>query len=307
MRNAIRTLAGLGLAAALLAGCSFTYPTPRKFAILFGINLYPAGNDLSYPVADANSMEAMLVANGFAPTDVYKRTDGAATKVELGNLLASIVGQAAASDLVLFYYSGHGTVYPVNGADAEWILPSGSISGGGAFVPSNAIYDKELGDMLAVLPTQRRVVILDSCNSGGLIGSGLEADTVESKLYGNTAFDGVVTIGTIIEAIGNYATFTTTDNGGVSPYKALTIAAAGADELSFESSSPPYSGHGVLTHFLLQAPADGDLNGDGLVTVLEMFALAKAGIDSTWNVVWKNTNYVFSPHVSGGPIDLVLF
>ena len=51
----------------------------------------------------------------------------------------------------------------------------------------------------------------------------------------------------------------------------------------------------------------GDLNNDGIVTVLEMFALAKAGIDTTWNVAWKNTDYIFSPHVSGGPIDLVLF
>lgn len=307
MKRAIRSLAGPVLLAAALAACTLTYPTPRKFAIVFGINLYPAGNDLSYPVADANAMEAMLLANGFAPADVHKRTDGAATKAQLASDLAAVAAVMTADDLLVFYYSGHGTVYPVNGADAEWILPSGSISGGGALLPANAVSDAELGSMLDALPSQRRVVILDSCNSGGLIGSGLEADTVGPQLYGNTAFDGMVTIGTIFAAIGNYATFTTTDNGGVSPYKALTITAAGAGELSYESSSPPYSGHGVLTHFLLLAPTDGDLNRDGVVTALEMFALAKAGIDTTWNAAWKGTNYVFSPHVSGGPIDLVLF
>ncbi len=306
MRRAIRALSAASLAFAVLASCSLSYPAPRKFAILFGINTYPL-NNLSYPVADAASMETMLLANGFGPGDVILRTEGAATKAQLQADLAAFAASMTSTDLFLFYYSGHGTVYPVNGANAQWILPSGSIGGGGAFVPSAAISDTELGDMLAVLPTQRRVVILDSCNSGGLIGDGLEADTVAPALYGNTAFDGIVTIGTVLAAIGNYATFTTTDNGGVSPYKALTIAAAGAAEQSFESSSPPYNGHGVLTHFLLQAPTSGDLNGDGLVTVLEMFALAKAGIDTTWNVTWKNTAYVFSPHVSGGPVDLVLF
>jgi hypothetical protein len=301
-----RALGSLVLLLTALAGCSLTYPTPRKFAVLFGINTYPF-NNLSYPVADAASMQAMLVANSFASGDVILRTEGAATKAQLQADLAALAASMTEGDLFVFYYSGHGTVYPVNGANAEWILPSGSISGGGTFVPNNAISDVELGDMLDVLPTQRRVLILDSCNSGGLIGDGLEADTVEPRLYGNTAFDGVVTFGTIFQAIVNYAAFTTADNGGVSPYKALTIAAAGAAESSYESSSAPYSGHGVMTHFLLLAPASGDLNSDGHVTALEMFALAKAGIDTTWNLTWKNTSYVFEPHVSGGPIDLVLF
>ncbi len=306
MTRPLRVLGSLVLLVTALAGCSLTYPAPRKFAILFGINTYPF-NNLSYPVADATSMQAMLVSNSFASGDVILRTEGAATKAQLQADLATVAASMTSSDLFVFYYSGHGTVYPVNGVDAEWILPSGSIGGGGVFVPANAISDAELGALLDVLPTTRRVVILDSCNSGGLIGDGLEADTVAPVLAGNTVFDGVVTIGTVFQAIVNYASFTTSDNGGVSPYNALTIAAAGADESSYESSSAPYSGHGVMTHFLLLAPESGDLDGDGYVTALEMFALAKAGIDTTWNVAWKGSSYVFSPHVSGGPIDLVLF
>ena len=177
----------------------------------------------------------------------------------------------------------------------------------GAFVPASAIYDAELGAMLDVLPTTRRVVILDSCNSGGLIGDGLEADTVPAQLDGGSLWAGTVTPATIVAAIANYATFSTADSGGVSPYNAMVIAAAGAEEFSYESSSAPYNGHGVLTHFLLQAPASGDLNGDGVVTVLETFALSKAGIDQLWNAAWPGTTNDFLPHISGGPIDLVLF
>jgi hypothetical protein len=306
MKHAFRALASAVLSLLILAGCSLSYPTPRKFAILFGINLYPF-NNLSYPVADATSMQAMLLANGFAGGDVILETDASATKAQLIADIAALAGSIGSNDLFVFYYSGHGTVYPYLGASHEWILPSGSINGSGTFLPANAIYDTELGQILDQVPTNRRVVILDSCNSGGLIGEGLEADTVAPVLAGNTAWAGSITLTTIFQAIGNYAKFTTTDNGGVSPYKALTIAASGAGESSFESSSLPYNGHGVLTYFLLQAAGQGDLNGDGVVTVLETFALAKAGVDQWWNQAQAGTSYVFSPHVSGGPIDLVLF
>ena len=154
--------------------------------------------------------------------------------------------------------------------------------------------------MLDVLPTTRRVVILDSCNSGGFIGDGLEADTVPAQLDGGSLWAGTVTPATIVAAIANYATFSTADSGGVSPYNAMVIAAAGAEEFSYESSSAPYNGHGVLTHFLLQAPASGDLNGDGVVTVLETFALSKAGIDQFWNAAWPGTTQRFPAAHLGG-------
>ena len=298
--------AGAIMSLLVLAGCSLNYPTPRKFAIVIGIGNYP-GHPLNYTVDDANSFAAVLTANGFSIGDVRLKTDDAATKDALAADLLALAAVMSPDDLFVFYYSGHGTVYPYQGVDREWILPSQSIDGSGFFVPAKAIYDSELGEMLSVLPTRRRVVILDSCNSGGLIGDGLEADTVAPVLAGNTAWAGKVTPAAIFRAIGNYAKFSTADNGGVSPYKALVIAAAGAEESSYESSSPPYNGHGVLTHFLLQAPASGDLNHDGVVTVLETFALAKAGVDEWWNQTWAGSSYVFSPHVSGGPIDLVLF
>jgi hypothetical protein len=209
------------------------------------------------------------------------------------------------NDLFVFYYSGHGTVHPVQGVNREWIVPWNSVSAVGDLISDAAIYDSELGAMLDVLPTKRRVVILDSCFSGGFIGNGLEADTVPPVLYGNTTFSGWVTPATIITAIGNYASFTTTDKGGISPYHALTIAAAGAGESSLEWPAPYY--HGILTYYLLRSPVSGDLNGDGVVTVLEMFALAKAGIETEWNQNVPFANLVFSAHISGGPIDLVLF
>jgi uncharacterized caspase-like protein len=292
----------------ILAGCSLNYPQPRRFAIVYGINTYPNGNNLTYPVADATSIGAMLVANGFASADVKVATEATATKANLVTELAAFASLMGPNDLFVFYYSGHGTTLPYQGADHDWILPTGSINASSQLIVSGAIFDSELGDMLNVLPTKRRVVILDSCNSGGFIGSGIETDTVPPQLFGHTADAGRITPATIAKAIQNYSAFSSSGAAGasgISPYKALVIAAAGADEFSYEAGAPYY--HGIATYYLLQAPASGDLNGDGVVTALETFALMKAGIDQTWNSRYANTDSVFAPHVSGGPIDLVLF
>ena len=308
----LRRRAAAAFLLVILAGCSLNYPQPKRYAIVYGVSIYQTGwsNNLTYPDIDAIAMRDMMVAQGFDEVKMRISTDLLAERPSKANLqadIASLAAKVGPNDLVLFYYSGHGGQFAYQGAEREWIFPYGSVDVGPTFytVLSNSIYDSELGAMLDVLPTKRRVVILDSCNSGGFMGSGLEADTVPPALYQHTALAGKVTPATIIQAIQNYAAISSAGAGGISPYKALVIAAAGADESSYEDGAP-YN-HGIATYYLLQAPASGDLNGDGVVTVVETFALMKAGIDQTWNSRYTASGYVFSPHVSGGPIDLALF
>jgi hypothetical protein len=117
----------------------------------------------------------------------------------------------------------------------------------------------------------------------------------------------LVTPATLIEAISNYAAMQASPTG-LSPYGAQVLSAAGRDELSYET---PSLGHGVMTYFLLQGlqGSRADLDSDGHVTVLEAFAFAKAGIDNNWNsdsdVIAASAT--FEPHISGGPVDFVLF
>jgi hypothetical protein len=169
--------------------------------------------------------------------------------------------------------------------------------------PDTSIRDNELGTILGVLGTPRKVVILDTCNSGGFIGNRVEVDITPSTYTGGFP---LVTPVTIAQAIANYASFPTSPNG-ISPYGgAMVLSAAGAGESCYED---PGYGHGVLSYFLLQTAQSADLNHDGRVTVGEAFSLVKAGIDKNWNsdpsVI--GAQWTFEPHISGGPVDFVLF
>jgi hypothetical protein len=309
----------------------------------YSITGQPKNPNLTYPDVDASAVNALLVSKGY--TVVQSRwvdpsgnlthngtpagTIGTPTDDGTGNLLnpgtapeapskgviisdieslASVVGP---NDLVLVYFSGHGmmdTLVPPS--THQYIIPYEGVQlypGGPSphyyGVPAYSIRDDELRASLDTLPTNRKVIIFDTCNSGGFIGDSLEADATPPSLYTGTVG---VTPAIISAAIANYASFPTSSTG-LSPYGATVIAAAGRDESSYEDGSP-YN-HGIMTYYLLQTAQKGDLNHDSHVTVGEAFSLIKAGIDQQWN---SDPNIIaaqqtFDPHISGGPVDFVLW
>jgi uncharacterized caspase-like protein len=277
----------LGAAAAVLASCAIPDTTPKRFAVCFGVANY-VDAPLLYTAVDAVSMGNMFTGQGF--DDVTVKTNSQATRAELlaqASRLASLVGP---DDLFVFYFSGHG------GSDGthEYFFPyDGSVD------PFAFIRDDELAQILAPIRTARKVIILDSCNSGGLISNGAEADKTPASVY-------YLSPGVLGEAIQRYAALVSggwPGQAGMRPSQGLVLAAAGAAESSYEDGVP-YE-HGIFTYYLLQAPQYGDLNGDGYVTAVEMFALAYAGVTQTWDAAYPGQS--FAPHISGGPIDLAIF
>ena len=81
------------------------------------------------------------------------------------------------------------------------------------------------------------------------------------------------------------------------------LAAAGEQEFSWESLSFQ---HGVFTYFLLESATSGDRNSDGFVTVSEAYDYVRRSIDDRWNAT-SFYDERFAPHLSGGPVDYVLF
>lgn len=137
---------------------------PRKLALWIGINDYPGTNsDLSGCVNDANDWAAAFKARGFAVT---KLLDRAATGRAMRDGIARVVGEAAAAgDLVVVQYSGHGSFVPDEDGDEpdgtdECLCPHD--------VPANGPpTDDDLAELYAArAPGVRVLFVSDSCHSG---------------------------------------------------------------------------------------------------------------------------------------------
>ena len=317
----------------------------KRYALVYGVSRYTMGSqpgsspNLQYPDIDASDLAALLKGDGYYsvqsrwvdpsgsvfmdgspagtigtpaadssdPPHVTDLGSGSAVAPTKANIIADIQALSSVvgpNDTILIYFSGHGMMDTVEPPSThQWFVPyqgvlsypGGSIAG----EPSTSIRDDELGSYIAKLPTVRVVLVLDTCNSGGFIGNMLESDALPPVYTGAAP---VVTPALIAAAVSNYTTFAASPTG-ISPYNATVISAAGRDESSYEDG-PPFS-HGIMTYFLLKAVSSADLNHDGAVTALEAYAFIKAGIDKDWNAAVPTET--FAPHISGGPVDFVLF
>jgi len=298
--------------------------------------------NLQYPDADASAMATVLAGAGY---NVKSRwvdgaglvwNNGTSTSQYIGslsttsidgststgenppvvplvpsktNILADIQamkGSLGPNDVLVVYFSGHGTQDTSTTPPHEYFDPYGAVMAYSDHqyydFPVPSVRDDDLRAVFNSIGTPRKVLILDTCNSGGFIGNQLESDWTPAAYLGGASLVGP---GTLAQAIANYASMQSSPTG-LSPYGAQVLSAAGRDESCYESGSPLF--HGVMTYYLLQGlqGSQADLNHDGHVTVLEAFAYAKAGIDKNWNPN-APSGYTFEPHVSGGPVDFVLF
>jgi hypothetical protein len=301
-------VAGLSMLAALAAGCVLDAPY-AKFAIVYGVSLYDpglpegSGPNLKYASDDANSMAAMLSGQGYT---VWLRTDLAADRTNFLDDVSSVASSVKENDLFVFFFSGHGgqggSGSEGSGGDSqnEWIYLYGSL-----FDSTQTFNDDQLLSALDAISCRRKVLILDSCYSGGFIGNELEADGTPPSLWEG----GKSLPTTLSEAIALYANFDA-DSADIPPWEALVISASGEREYSYESpkdpEDPPYN-HGVFTYFLLEAEHNADRNGDGYITVTETYDFVRTKIETEWSLRNGFAADAFSPHVSGGPVDYVLF
>lgn len=152
--------------------------TPRKLALLIGINSYPQTkrfNNLQGCLNDVELQRQLLIHRfGFNAEDILTLKDEEATRE--GILTAfneHLVKQAKPTDVVVFHFSGHGSRV----ADPYKISADGLNS---TFVPAddnpqaeqgvvNDIMGRNLFLLMSALKqkTENVTVILDSCHSGG--------------------------------------------------------------------------------------------------------------------------------------------
>jgi hypothetical protein len=155
--------------------------TPRKLALLVGINEYPFGDTLSGCVNDVELQKHLLIHRfGFKPKDIKTLTDKQATR---GNILQAfenhLINQAKPGNVVVFHFSGHGSQV----TDSECIYKNRSgecvnstfmtVDNNLSFVARekggevNDITGRTLFLLMSALQTENVTVVLDSCHSGG--------------------------------------------------------------------------------------------------------------------------------------------
>jgi len=141
-------------------------------ALLVGINDYApigaGGPDLNGCVNDVRDMATTLRDLGIVPAvpaSMHIVTDGRATRAAILNELEWLVGGAKKGDVLVFYYSGHGSQMPdMTGEETdkrdETICPHD-------FATAGMIKDDDLRAIFSGIGTGVNLeVILDSCHSG---------------------------------------------------------------------------------------------------------------------------------------------
>lgn len=163
----------------------------RKLALLVGINRYPEGiSTLRGCLMDVELQRELLVHRyGFNPKDILIVSDKEALKPDRATLLEAfqthLVKQAKPGDVVVFHFSGHGSLVKDPNPLPELFKNENGVStrvqnqGGvnGTLVPNdrftadpNQVQDimgKSLFLLTYGLKTDNVTLILDSCHSGG--------------------------------------------------------------------------------------------------------------------------------------------
>lgn len=328
--------ASVALLSIALFSCSLSGLAPKtpanRYALVIGVQDYPnsahVDNDLSYPDDDASDLATLLASSGWtvkkqliSTSDGSIATDGSPTYANIKAAIDSLSTDDSAT--ILVYYSGHGstdngtpyiipydgltttetpysyygqTYYYQNDDLAKWITPA------------------TLRSWMEAVPAKNRVLILDSCYSGGFITGANAVDTAPDdycQKYGTTADTAI-----LLAALSNFNTLVANNLAAQGTRDIVALSAAGSGEVSWDDLgvSNGRSNNGVFTNYLLKAAESGDVDSDGYVTVAEAYSYAKKNVKANWNADFWNYidaygdySFDFLPHISGGTGDIALY
>jgi Caspase domain len=223
---------------------------PKKLALLVGITKYRFSSvpQLEGCLNDVRDMEKVLRSDRYGFTDiVVLRNEQATHKGIVDEFEHQLIKKAQAGDIVLFYYSGHGSrMKDPKEIDrySSTIVPYDSRDSGKTVTD---IRNSELNDLLHRVPTDNKTVILDSCFSGTAFkGLGRAKLAPEDTRFGDSPpplpESAIVTKGVTNDSTSGFRT------GGL---KYVLLAASGSDQVAFEYPADDEE-HGALTYFLVQ-------------------------------------------------------
>lgn len=243
-----------------------TPPAPKvaaRWAVVIGVGEYEnkAIPRLRYAVRDAQAMyDFLTTAGGYPKQNVILLTDTTADKPTLqnirralGNFLSRRPGR---EDMVLIYYAGHGAP-EVDAAGNEsdglskYLIPRDADPDS---LYSTAFPMDEIQRIFARIQSERVVMLLDTCYSGTAGGRTFARQQTRAGGISDQFLERL-----------------TRSRGRV------VITASGPNEVALES---PALGHGIFTYYLLEGlSGKADRNGDGIVTVSELYEYVEDQVD----------------------------
>jgi uncharacterized caspase-like protein len=230
-------------------------PSRTSYAVVIGVGRYesPSIPALRYSVADAEAMQAVLLASGnFKKENVLLLTDRTERKPTLRNIkyaLGTFLARAAGKDdTVIVYFAGHGAPeVDRRGVErdglAKYLIPSDADP---EDLFSTALPMDDLQTIFDRIEAERVVIFLDACYSGAAGGRTFAARRTRAGAVDDLFLQRL-----------------TRSRGRV------IVTAAQPSEVSVEL---PELGHGIFTYFLTEGlRGAGDLNRDGIVSLQELY------------------------------------
>ena len=253
------------------------------YALLVAISDYADDrNDLDYPISQ-NIIRAYREVLGKFFDHVKVLDDEEATRSRILQGIRGFLGQAGPEDIVYFHFAGHGYhVRDKNGDEKEndpadrydeIICPYDIKVASGKL--TNVILDDEICDTFASLRAGRAVLVFESCYSGTVHRGGehynvfsLPCPTMSELL--------VYPGGTMADDFSKSRSY----RGGP---KVLALEACGPTQSAYYVNKP--DGLSVFAFFMLrvleQFREEADTNGDGWVSLQEVFKLAAPAVSET--------------------------
>jgi hypothetical protein len=144
-----------------------------KYAILVGINEYPrlTDADLTAPENDAAYMKEIIKSHIGVPernitmlVSSNSEETRKPTRTKISSVILDDHKDLTDKDLLIFYFSGHGTLYADGEEEAQqYLLPYDAEDR----KVTTFIKLSDLASWLGQIPAQRKLIILDACYAGG--------------------------------------------------------------------------------------------------------------------------------------------
>ena len=222
----------------------------KGHAVVIGISNYCSQHIPSLPEAvlnDARDVAAVLSSRdhcGYKEENLQLLLNGDATLNRIRQALRVMTEVSRPEDTALIFFSGHGAV--LDGADGpvSAIIP---VDCQPKAMNNTCLLEPEISEILRAIPTQRLLVLIDACHSGGA-GSFKNQGTLESLGLGYSE----KSLERLSQGVGR-----------------VLIASSRANEYS---RVLPGERNSIFTCQLLEALCGrGRTSGDGFIRVFELF------------------------------------